>query len=238
MRLRRCVVIGLLCAGEIFAQTEARPKTWGTARYTTATALASEFLPPDSGVGWSLYESATGGVSRYPTAPVSGRWWAPVRVPDGAAIAALDMSACDLTGTGQILFGLRRTRYDDGVDVAPAGATGTPETGGCANYIVVFDEPVTVDNSNNEYWLYLQWEGDYSPNLRVQALHAEYLLQVSPDPDYATFNDIPVGHPLHRFVEALAYWSITAGCGNGNFCADAPLTRGQMAVFLSKALGL
>jgi hypothetical protein len=31
---------------------------------------------------------------------------------------------------------------------------------------------------------------------------------------------------------------VTAGRGNGNFCPDQPLTRGQMAVFLSKALGL
>ena len=29
-----------------------------------------------------------------------------------------------------------------------------------------------------------------------------------------------------------------AGCGSGNFCPDSPLTRRQMAVFLSKALGL
>ena len=28
------------------------------------------------------------------------------------------------------------------------------------------------------------------------------------------------------------------GCGSGNYCPDANLTRGQMAVFLSKAMGL
>jgi hypothetical protein len=31
---------------------------------------------------------------------------------------------------------------------------------------------------------------------------------------------------------------ITAGCSATLYCPDAPLTRGQMAVFLSKALGL
>jgi hypothetical protein len=49
---------------------------------------------------------------------------------------------------------------------------------------------------------------------------------------------VPTNHPFFQFVEALAASGITAGCGNGNFCPDAPLTRGQMAVFLSKALGL
>jgi hypothetical protein len=31
---------------------------------------------------------------------------------------------------------------------------------------------------------------------------------------------------------------IPVGCGGGNFCPDSAITRGQMAVFLSKALGL
>ncbi|HEX4438485.1 MAG TPA: S-layer homology domain-containing protein, partial [Thermoanaerobaculia bacterium] len=38
--------------------------------------------------------------------------------------------------------------------------------------------------------------------------------------------------------EALNAAGITGGCGNGNYCPDGPVTRGQMAVFLSKALGL
>ena len=58
------------------------------------------------------------------------------------------------------------------------------------------------------------------------------------DPSAATFNDVPLTHPLNKFVEALYAAGITAGCSNGNFCPDAPVTRGQMAVFLSAALGL
>ncbi len=61
---------------------------------------------------------------------------------------------------------------------------------------------------------------------------------VSPAPDTATFGDVPTDHPLFQFVEALAASGITAGCGSGNFCPNNPLTRGQMAVFLSIALGL
>ena len=65
-----------------------------------------------------------------------------------------------------------------------------------------------------------------------------YVLQVSPETGYASFTDVPVSHPFHRYVEALLLSQITAGCGNNNYCPDAPLTRGQMAVFLAKALGL
>lgn len=61
---------------------------------------------------------------------------------------------------------------------------------------------------------------------------------VSPAPATATFSDVPTTDPAFQFVEALAASGITAGCGGGNYCPDAPLTRRQMAVFLSKALGL
>jgi hypothetical protein len=61
---------------------------------------------------------------------------------------------------------------------------------------------------------------------------------VSDPPATPTFGDVPASHPFYQFVEALAASGITAGCSGGNYCPDAPLTRGQMAAFLSKALGL
>ena len=65
-----------------------------------------------------------------------------------------------------------------------------------------------------------------------------YKLSVSPAPATATFGDVPTSHPFFQFIEALVKSGITAGCGGGNYCPDAALTRGQMAVFLSKGLGL
>jgi hypothetical protein len=62
--------------------------------------------------------------------------------------------------------------------------------------------------------------------------------QVSAPPATPTFGDVPASHPFSQFVEALAASGITGGCGGGNFCPDNALTRGQMAVFLAKALGL
>ena len=62
--------------------------------------------------------------------------------------------------------------------------------------------------------------------------------RVSPAPLTATFADVPPGHPFFQFIEALAKSGITGGCGGGNFCPDSPLTRGQMAVFLAKGLGM
>jgi len=68
----------------------------------------------------------------------------------------------------------------------------------------------------------------------------QYKLQVSAAPGTATFSDVPMSHPFFQFIEALAASGITAGCNLAppQFCPDAPVTRGQMAVFLSRALGL
>jgi hypothetical protein len=64
--------------------------------------------------------------------------------------------------------------------------------------------------------------------------------QVGPPPATPTFTDVPSGHPFFPFIEALAASEITGGCNADppQYCPDAALTRGQMAVFLAKALGL
>ncbi len=62
--------------------------------------------------------------------------------------------------------------------------------------------------------------------------------QVSPAPASATFGDVPTNHWAFQHVEALVDSGITSGCGSGNYCPDATVTRAQMAVFLAKALGL
>ena len=79
-----------------------------------------------------------------------------------------------------------------------------------------------------------------SGNLAFKGVDIWWHRQVSPAPATATFNDVPTNHPFFQFVEALVASGITAGCGGNSplYCPDAPLTRKQMAAFLSKALGL
>jgi hypothetical protein len=62
--------------------------------------------------------------------------------------------------------------------------------------------------------------------------------QVSPAPGSASFGDVPTDHPYFRFIEALSDSGITVGCGSGDYCPSSFITRGEMAVFLAKALGL
>jgi hypothetical protein len=72
----------------------------------------------------------------------------------------------------------------------------------------------------------------------VGALEVTWKRQIRPSPAAPTFADVPGSDGAFQHIEALAASSITSGCGGGNYCPDATLTRRQMAVFLAKALGL
>ena len=77
-----------------------------------------------------------------------------------------------------------------------------------------------------------------SVNLGFGGVRIKWQRVVSPPPFTATFGDVPVSDSAFQHIEALTASGITAGCGGGDYCPDATLTRRQMAVFLAKAVGL
>ncbi|MBS2017097.1 MAG: S-layer homology domain-containing protein [Deltaproteobacteria bacterium] len=50
------------------------------------------------------------------------------------------------------------------------------------------------------------------------------------------FSDVPSTSPFFRYVQKLKEAKITSGCTAQTFCGDERVTRGQMAVFLMRAL--
>jgi len=50
----------------------------------------------------------------------------------------------------------------------------------------------------------------------------------------ADFGDVPGSQQFYFYITKLVSNQITAGCGSGNYCPDATVTRQQMAVFLLK----
>jgi hypothetical protein len=50
----------------------------------------------------------------------------------------------------------------------------------------------------------------------------------------AHFNDVPNSSPFHGDIQVLAAAGVTAGCGGGNFCPKANVTREQMAAFMNR----
>lgn len=53
--------------------------------------------------------------------------------------------------------------------------------------------------------------------------------------DYHTFLDVPYNYWTWRWIEAIENAGVTTGCGNGNYCPGAPMTRDEMALFLLRA---
>ena len=51
------------------------------------------------------------------------------------------------------------------------------------------------------------------------------------------FSDV-AGHPFEEHIEWMRQAGLTEGCGGGRYCPDDPVTRGQMASFLARALEL
>ena len=52
------------------------------------------------------------------------------------------------------------------------------------------------------------------------------------------FGDVNTGASYHDEVESLVGAGITSGCGGGNYCPGSAVSRGQMAQFMVRGLGV
>jgi hypothetical protein len=239
-----------LCSGPLNAQTTEQERgagaltsqaaakkglvAAGTSNTYVLTVHEVEFAPIDSS---TTYEAlAISGVTELRETTAGTHLLAPVHLPSGAVIDYIVLHGCDLstTNVGTV------TLYDCLDFPSPAACTGlatvsTVASAGC-NYWLSGAIGATVENHTDDYTLRTDWPND--SNLGLRAVKVLYHLQVSPPPGTADFGDVPPSNPQFQFIEALFQSGITAGCGGGNYCPDNPVTRGQMAVFLAKALGL
>jgi hypothetical protein len=167
--------------------------------------------------------------------------FASLRLPAGAVVSRLELDACDFSAAGGVQVSMLRTSSPatsaSQTTLAPFVSTGTAATPGCVIITNPVTPPVTINNKSFNYYLDVFIDTN-TLNLSFSAVRVYYRLQVSSAPATASFGDVPTSHPFFQFIEALVKSGVTAGCGGGNYCPDDPLTRGQMAVFLSKALGL
>lgn len=81
--------------------------------------------------------------------------------------------------------------------------------------------------------------GNYCPDATVTREQvAGFLaaaLELPEGPDAFTDDD---GSPFEAAINAIAAAGISSGCGDGNFCPTAKVTRAQMATFLTRAFEL
>ena len=242
MRIRNLVLVSALvvAAGRTTAsgqqaQASRRPNAYGTAADSAYHLGSSEFVPRSSG---TTYDEAFG-IGRYSSNCTGACLIASPHIPDGALLTGITGYFCDSNAT-----------YDVGVFVATAAADGTgfqtltevtsngaAQGCGLASFLDLTPLNYHVDYGSNELLLFADFHAS-DGTVAIQGATLYYRLQVSPAPPTATFGDVPLTDPAFQFIEALAASGITVGCGGGNYCPDAPVTRRQMAVYLAKALGL
>jgi len=189
---------------------------------------------------------ATSFVGAYPVTPelavycsgcaaFGAEYWAPVELPAGAIIDSIGVNNATDTdaimgaaiwqrtrsGAKTMLFGYSFPQHDWDTDLA--GPLGIFVPDHVDRELVLQVEQAANGTGNPEYfaWVEIHWHRTVSPH------------EGSP-----TFGDVPSNDLGYQYIEALAASGITGGCGGGNFCPDANLTRRQMAIFLATALGL
>jgi hypothetical protein len=219
---------------ETSAARTARPK-FGTASQTTTVVAAAEFYgavsvfdPETFSLIFGICPGGGCGI---------GQVRAAVSVPSGALITVIGVNTATTTGVPMTLSLYSRDHLGNTADLGSFTIPTHADFG--TDY---FDINDVLIPSNSERVLLIVVRSPYTDSeVATQFLgyvEVAWRRTVSNPPDTPSFGDVPVFHPFYQFIEALARSGITGGCGGGNYCPDASLTRGQMAVFLSKALGL
>jgi len=227
--------LGILAAST--ARSSEPSPTFGTASQSSITIGPYAFSPIQSDVPWGTSFIDNNVVIFH--SGISTLRETTFNVPNGALIEEVGMRFCDSTPTSSFGSLLRIEDSAGGpVQSVPLVSSTEVEAPGCVYRSATLSPAIQVDNATKVYSLEIFLDPEANSNIAFGHARVLYRLQVSPAPGTPTFGDVPVDHQFFRFVEALAAAGITGGCGGGNFCPNAPVTRGQMAAFLSIALGL
>ncbi len=213
--------------GRVEASVE-KPKSYGTEDYGVTVVPAVAFYPASSGE--TYFTSRSLGRSG-PTNTVQN-FYAAVDLPDGVVVDYIGLNST--TDAPNAVGAAMYVRTSSGT-LLTVGELGSTVHGWATDYNTTPFDFQTLPK--DPFILHVQ-QGDFPTLQFFGGVEVWWRRTVRPYPLAPTFNDVPVGHLFFQFIEALADSGITGGCGGGNFCPDEPVKRGQMAVFLAKALGL
>jgi S-layer homology domain len=221
------------------------PEQFG-AQCCQITQIPAAAFAPGFGLHWTHVGS---GYLTRPTG-LSQNVLAPVQLPSGVVIEYLDLYYFDIDPADDIdatLYAYSGGAPDSGSPsktiLTTAQSAGNPGYGYAFSSILglgyTVNNNVAYDPAAAQLAVVVN-SPDSDANLSFKAVDIRWRRQVSPAPATPTFNDVPASDAAFPFIEALAASGITAGCSESPplYCPNAPLTRRQMAVFLSKALGL
>jgi hypothetical protein len=217
------------------APLEARPEAYGTTALTLLQVPATLCAPIFDTTSFS-------GIDGYvhPTAG-AGAYDCPLNAPTGAKLVKIAIVAADASDSGHAGAVVAHCVTPDGLCLgagvaATTGTASSPSSGRVSADLTGFG--LTVDKNAELYWIRVVIDSN-TGDVKFREADIYYQLQVStPAPGTQTFGDVPPSFAFYKAIEALAASGITGGCGGGNFCPSSNVTRGEVAAFLARALGL
>ena len=227
---------------------EFRPEEFGTTGATWVRVGAEEFTPNCSAATditfWAPDLAAytnqrfVTGTCGFIISTWDARLLAPVRVPGGVRVDTIVLDSCDNDSSGNdVTLDVYDCDYKGSCNSTPIASLSSASNTFNCDFTSVGNLNYTMNNVNRHLLLDVRTE---SPNgqTTLTGVLVGYYRQISPAPVSATFGDVPTNYIYFRAIEALAASGITGGCGAGNFCPTGNVTRGEMAAFLARALGL
>ena len=184
--------------------------------------------------------------------PPSGVFWAAADLPAGASVVNVCMFTYDNDPANQASVQWEAFEMGDaggppGIAIFGSASTGNSPAPGYGQTCVPLANPTFIrkyqdlngDGHTGFTWYRVTFTTFAQTNaVRWGGAVITWLRTVSPAPGIATFGDVPTNFLYFKAIEALAASGITGGCGSGNFCPNQNVTRGEMAAFLARALGL
>lgn len=230
---RLSILLAVLAAA--LGSATAAAQSYGTGDQVLTLGPA-DFRPADGLV------AQTGSTDRYLYG--AGAYYAPLSLPDGAVVTLMCLYAYDPEPSYGVSAYLEQVKLPAGgqspgytsVTVATTdfdigyGTSCTPPLS-----YVVHSSDALGEHLSRQILAFVPLD-----SMGLGGVRITWHRQVSPLPGASSFDDVPLGSQYSQFIEALKAAGITGGCQAGPplFCPDRPITRAEMAVFLSLGLGL
>lgn len=205
------------------------------------TISAAEFQPTDSSV-------VVNGTEFRRSAAANGDFLvAAVHLPDGAEIVEWELNYCrndSSAGNVQMRFEEECENDDPECWVQSMGSAVQSDGTviGCAKDTAAPGGMRPIDNAIREYLVVAGFTSQLPDqpvgNAYIKNFRIFYRMVTAPAPAVPTFGDVPNNHVFYQAIEALAASGVTNGCAPNQFCPERPVTRGEIAAFLARALGL
>ena len=225
------------------------PREFGTLPWNIMQIPAAAFTPEFTlGADFSWQSGEYFGPTDGTTAPNSSWLWAPLILPTGIKVGFMNLYYKDTNAGADVTAELYKLYGEDINGLGPATtqliAVNSSGSSGYGYAIGQATNPFTINNNsrwdpNGEGGKYvIEVDFQATTGLSFSGVDIYWQRQISPAPLTATFTDVPTTHTFFQYVEALMAAGITTGTTPTTFCPDAVVTRGQMAAFLARALGL